>query len=138
MVLQRGRACEGAEIRVHGERFGGAAVRFNGAAPVRARKCPAARPCLSQSAGLQRGRACEGAEISQPPAAEYPADRFNGAAPVRARKSGRDAPEPCRSTRFNGAAPVRARKSATGAREVTEPDCGFNGAAPVRARKCSS
>ncbi len=86
-LLQRGRACEGAEIPTN-RALPKRAPSFNGAAPVRARKCrgSAGDPRLSQcfngaapvrarkSASLrfggaelrklQRGRACEGAEMS--------------------------------------------------------------------------
>ncbi len=132
--LQRGRACEGAEI-----------VRVG--SPV------------SATFWLQRGRACEGAEIRGSGGGKESFNlSFNGAAPVRARKSGRLVRRrPCQPG-FNGAAPVRARKLlyfrpevSAGCRlqrgracegaEITRerltrlPPHSFNGAAPVRARK---
>ncbi len=60
--LQRGRACEGAEIRRVFGSCKSEELRFNGAAPVRARKWSSLQ--LSQNEGTS----------------------FNGAAPGRARK----------------------------------------------------
>ncbi len=132
--LQRGRACEGAEIRSGWYAvacpwcFNGAApvrarksrhcrkacrpsVRFNGAAPVRARKCSAASQIRSACSWLQRGRACEGAEIGGLPHVDgvvrgaSTGPRLCGRGNARCRQVDRH-----RRTRFNWAALVRARK----------------------------
>ncbi len=62
-LLQRGRACEGAEIPSTSTAWWLSCPCFNGAAPVRARKYPTRPVPPSGVSGLQRGRACEGAEI---------------------------------------------------------------------------
>ncbi len=109
--LQRGRACEGAEIRASFAHHDPRRNCFNGAAPVRARKSASTKAKTADSSKLQRGRACEGAEIQRPPAGGGGGlFRFNGAAPVRARKSKRMMSSGRGSNGFNGAAPVRARK----------------------------
>ncbi len=61
--LQRGRACEGAEIRAADRRRREPIGRFNGAAPVRARKSALEVLIDRMMVALQRGRACEGAEM---------------------------------------------------------------------------
>ncbi len=61
--LQRGRACEGAEIQRTPCGEGRANICFNGAAPVRARKCARMLCAGVRVTRLQRGRACEGAEM---------------------------------------------------------------------------
>ncbi len=84
--LQRGRACEGAEMH----------------------QC---KRVVIDMTGLQRGRACEGAEIGLSfPIMNGWHSGFNGAAPVRARKSATACPTIEPRASFNGAAPVRARK----------------------------
>ncbi len=61
--LQRGRACEGAEMRGAESVAEWSHNRFNGAAPVRARKSVNVSRVVPELSLLQRGRACEGAEI---------------------------------------------------------------------------
>ncbi len=86
-MLQRGRACEGAEIRSEPGVYVISVCSFNGAAPVRARKSDARCAVEVKGWTLQRGRACEGAEMKKSQAAVCMArNSFNGAAPVRARK----------------------------------------------------
>ena len=85
-LLQRGRACEGAEMNPV-PATNRTTTCFNGAAPVRARK-------FAENVG----------------AGELVGLGFNGAAPVRARKWTEWKMPALRIHRFNGAAPVRARK----------------------------
>ena len=136
-------------------------VRFNGAAPARARNAEAAAQALMQhwsastgprprgrgmSAGvghrwtrtlLQRGRARAGAECSRQ-AGVMPVDcRFNGAAPARARNADSDGVTADRAERFNGAAPARARNVKLTALFACNQPRRFNGAAPARARNAT-
>ncbi len=63
VALQRGRACEGAEIMRFRRGRWQSMAGFNGAAPVRARKSARIHKEAKEGVLLQRGRACEGAEM---------------------------------------------------------------------------
>ena len=109
---QRGRARAGAEID---RRIAPALLdsqRFNGAAPVRARRygeasCAACARCYASTGPRPCGRGDRGGGGGD----HRPRPGFNGAAPVRARRLKNSLGSIAPMESFNGAAPVRARRS---------------------------
>ncbi len=84
--LQRGRACEGAEIAAKRENTDSSRRLQRGRACEGAEMGEEPGGDGPQGLTLQRGRACEGAEISPCWLTGCLSFCFNGAAPVRARK----------------------------------------------------
>ena len=106
-------------------------LRFNGAAPARARN--GRLPGISVAAAwlLQRGRARAGAECRAGACyLESGADRFNGAAPARARNGADSVHAFHDGVRFNGAAPARARNADTTLTTFFVPDSASTGPRP--------
>ncbi len=86
VVLQRGRACEGAEM-VPSSCSGVRACQLQRGRACEGAEMTGVEADVCESIRLQRGRACEGAEIPTLAIRHFSGSNgFNGAAPVRARK----------------------------------------------------
>ncbi len=111
VTLQRGRALARAEIRWVRVACGTLTSGFNGAAHLRARRCPQRASQWSLRALLQRGRALARAEIRRLPRERkerrlLQRGRALARAEISARRTGSHS-----IRRFNGAAHLRARRS---------------------------